>query len=177
MDREYLETLIKDLGQMLTSETVIGEPMVIGKVTILPVVAVSFGLGSGSHGTQPSNGTPNGNNEKKTRIAAASAGAKLTPVAFLSVHEDGTVNLHQIQTKGVGTPVDRLLEMAPGFIDKLSATFSKDSKPLSTPIQPEEKRTPDEIITAPIEQIIVESPDLNNETKHEHQGTDPDPLN
>ena len=174
MDREYLETLIKDLGQMLTSETVIGEPMVFGKVTILPVVAVSFGLGSGSHGTQPGNGTTNGNNEKKTRISAATAGAKLTPVAFLSVHEDGTVNLHQIQTKGVGTPVDRLLEMAPGFIDKLSATFSKDSKPSPAP---EEVRTSDEVITAPVEQLIEVSPSLETEAKNDHQGTDPDPLN
>ena len=117
MNREYLETLLKDFGEMLTTETVIGEPLVIGKVTIVPVVSVSFAFGSGG-GTKASE-------TDRPVASAASAGARLTPVAFLSIHEDGTVNLHHVKTKDGGGLADRLLEMAPGFIDKISTGFSR----------------------------------------------------
>lgn len=118
MSRDYLETLLKDFGHMLTTETVIGQPMTFGKVTVVPVVSVSFGFGSGT-GSKPTN---------DRSLSGSTAGAKLTPVAFLSIHEDGTVNLHHVQTRDANSPVDRLLEMAPGFIDKLSANFSKGKK-------------------------------------------------
>ncbi|MCL2548405.1 MAG: hypothetical protein FWE76_04485 [Symbiobacteriaceae bacterium] len=116
MNREYLETLLKDFGEMLTTETVIGEPLVIGKVTIVPVVSVSFAFGSGG-GAKPSEA-------ERPVASAASAGARLTPVAFLSIHEDGTVNIHHVRAKDGGL-ADRVLEMAPGFIDKISSGFSR----------------------------------------------------
>ena len=119
MNREYLETLLKDFGSMLTTETVIGEPMVFGKVTIVPVVSVSVGIGSG--GSNPS--------EDKTPAGVASAaGALLKPIAFLSIHEDGSVNLHHVQAHDSFGPVERLMEMAPGLIDKLTAGFSRGKR-------------------------------------------------
>ena len=117
MNREYLETLLKDFGEILTTETVIGDPITVGKVTILPVVSVSFAFGSGG-GTKSSEG-------EKPLASAASAGARLTPVAFLTIHEDGTVGLHHVKTKESNTLADRLLEMAPGILDKVSAGINK----------------------------------------------------
>ena len=123
MNNEYLETLLKDFGQMLTTETVIGEPFTIGKVTIVPVVGVTFAFGSGGSAK---------NSDDQPQAGAASAGARLTPIAFLSIHEDGAVNLHHVKTRDNGGTIDRLLEMAPGFIDKINAgigqVFSKNDK-------------------------------------------------
>jgi len=119
MNREYLETLLKDFGSMLTTETVIGEPMVFGKVTVVPVVSVSVGIGSG--GSTPPE-------DKKSIGVASAAGAKLTPVAFLSIHEDGSVNLHHVQSHDTFGPVERFMEMAPGLIDKITAGFSRGKR-------------------------------------------------
>ncbi|MCL2498508.1 MAG: hypothetical protein FWF06_07840 [Symbiobacteriaceae bacterium] len=98
---------------MLTTETVIGSPLVFGQVTIVPVVTVSFGFGSGGGGRS-------GEGESSPLATGATAGAKLTPVAFLSIHEDGSVNLHHVKYRDGFSAVDRLLEMAPGLLDKIS---------------------------------------------------------
>ena len=113
MNREALEGMLKDFGHMLSSETVIGDPITIGKVTIVPVVSVSFAFGSGG-------GSGESDRERPAGANATTAGARLTPVAFLSVHEDGSVNLHHVKAKEANI-MDRLLEMAPGFIDKIGS--------------------------------------------------------
>ena len=119
MNRDHLDNLLKDFGQMLTTESVIGQPITIGKVTIVPVVSVSFAFGSGA-----------GAKNEKPLATGATAGAKLAPVAFLSIHEDGSVNLHHVKSSKESTLVDRILEMVPGLIDKISAAVSKgDKKP------------------------------------------------
>jgi uncharacterized spore protein YtfJ len=117
MNREYLDVLLKEFGDMLTTESVFGQPIVIGKVTIVPIVTVSFAFGSGQ-----------GNRNDKPLATGTTAGAKLSPVGFLSVHEDGSVNLHHVRSAKDSNLMDRVIEMAPGLIDKISSSLGKRSQ-------------------------------------------------
>ena len=119
--KEYLATLIGDLKNLVTSETVIGEPIVIGAITILPVVNITFGFGSGG-------------SEKNAEDAAkaggglgAGAGAKICPIAFLVVNGD-QVTMLQVQNQKANTSLDRLIDLMPGLVDKVSNQFMKKQK-------------------------------------------------
>jgi uncharacterized spore protein YtfJ len=57
MFKEDIESLVSRLENLLTTKTVVGEPMVHGNTTIIPIMtaAVGFGLGSGE-GQDPKSG-------------------------------------------------------------------------------------------------------------------------
>ena len=40
---ESLETLFNHLGKFLKTETVVGEPIIVGETTLIPIITVSFG--------------------------------------------------------------------------------------------------------------------------------------
>ena len=45
---ENLETMFSKLDNFVSSKTVVGEPIEMNGVTIIPLVDVSFGMGTGS---------------------------------------------------------------------------------------------------------------------------------
>lgn len=120
--KEYLETLMKDLSKMLSSESVVGEPITVGQVTIVPVVTVSFGFGTG--GGEGKDEKQNGGNG-----AGGGAGGRITPTAFLVVNGD-QVTLLPVEKKG--NTVDRLIDTIPGLVDKLNLKFGKGKKDAPT---------------------------------------------
>lgn len=116
--KDYLETLMKDLGKMLSSESVVGEPITVGQVTIVPVVTVSFGFGTG--GGEAKDEKAQGGNG-----AGGGAGGRITPTAFLVINGD-QVSLLPVEKKG--NTVDRLIDTIPGLMDKLNLKFGKGKK-------------------------------------------------
>lgn len=142
--RDYLETLMKDLSKMLSSESVIGEPITVGQVTIVPVVTVSFGFGTGGG---------EGKDEKQLggTGAGGGAGGRISPTAFLVVNGD-QVTLLPVEKKG--NTVDRLIDTIPGLMDKLNLKFGKTKKDSSfeessEPIVSEEIIAPTETANTP----------------------------
>lgn len=118
MQKEYLGTLMEDLKKLVTSETVIGEPIVVNGVTILPVVGITFGFGSGGNDAT-ANESVRGNSS-----VGAGGGAKIIPLAFLVVNGD-QVSLLQLQHQKANTSLDRLIDIMPGIMDKVSNQFMK----------------------------------------------------
>ena len=49
MDDEVRKQIFDDFKKMVTTESVVGEPIYLGDATIVPFVDISFGFGSGSH--------------------------------------------------------------------------------------------------------------------------------
>lgn len=123
MQKEYLATLMEDLKKLVTSETVVGEPIKVNDVTILPIVGVTFGFGSGGN-----DGTAA--DSKKNQGLGAGGGAKITPLAFLVVNEN-EVSLLQIQHNKANTSLDRFIDLMPGLMDKFSNQFLKKKTNLS----------------------------------------------
>ena len=111
-----LENTIAKIREMVDVNSVVGEPIVVGDTTIIPVSKVSVGFGGGgSDFTKDSNAFGGG----------AGGGVKVVPICFLVVNKDGNVRMMPVPTPA-NTTADRLVEMVPDTLDKITAFI--DSK-------------------------------------------------
>ena len=111
-----LENTIAKIRKMVDVNSVIGEAIVVGDTTIIPVSKVSFGFGGGgSDFTKNTNAFGGG----------AGGGVKVQPICFLVVNKDGNVRMMPVPVPANTTP-DRIVEMIPDTLDKISAFI--DSK-------------------------------------------------
>ncbi len=105
-----LEATISQIKSVVDVNTIIGQPIVVGNVTILPVSKVTYGFASG--GTDLPNKT-----NKELFAGGGGAGVTLQPLAFLVVQESG-VRILEISSK-YNDGLDRALTMAPDIIDRI----------------------------------------------------------
>ncbi len=112
-----LENTITKIREMVDVNSVVGEPIVAGDVTIVPISKVSIGLGGGG-----SDFTTKNSGEKENPFGGGvGAGVKVTPVAFLVIKE-GSVRVLPVAAPA-NTTADRLVEMVPDTLDKITAFF------------------------------------------------------
>ena len=116
-----LETAIQKNREMVDVNSVIGEPIhTPDGVTIIPVSKVSVGFGGGGSdfanktGSEPFGGGVGG-------------GVKVSPVCFLIV-KDGNVRMMAVAEPASST-ADRIVEMLPDTLDKLTAYLDSKKKP------------------------------------------------
>ena len=107
-----LEILMDKMENFVSSKTVVGEPVKVGDVTLIPLVDVSVGIGAG--------GANNGG-------GGGGLGAKITPSAVIAI-TNGGVQLVNIKNQDA---VSKLIDMAPGIASKLNfgAFGKKEDKP------------------------------------------------
>lgn len=118
---DVLATTMEKIKSMLDVNTVIGTPINTPEgITIIPVSKVSFGFASGGSdfGNTQQSGVKFG--------GGAGAGATISPVAFLIINGEN-VRLLPMATAPNST-ADRIVEMVPGVIDKISDCFKKDKE-------------------------------------------------
>ncbi len=101
---ESMKVLFDHLEKMLQAKTVFGEPIMIGDITIIPVVDITFGAASGS-GTRPDKG--------ERESAGGGAGAKISAAAVVVVR-DGQVQVMKLKHTAA---VDRLIELVPEVLE------------------------------------------------------------
>lgn len=105
-----MESTLQKMKEMVDVSTIIGEPMVTGNTTLIPVSKVQYGFTSG--GTDlPSKG----NNELFG--GAGGGGISITPVAFIVI-ENGKCRMMQINN--YTSSADRAIAMIPELVDKLT---------------------------------------------------------
>ena len=107
-----LKTTLIEIERVLSTKTVVGEPMVIEANTVVPLVSIGFAFGSGVGGTSNTG-------EKKapggTGGGAGGFGA-IKPVAVIVVSKEG-VNIVPI-VRGAVTILERVGEMVGKAIEK-----------------------------------------------------------
>ena len=112
-----LQDTISKIRDMMSVNAVVGEPIVVGDVTIIPISKVSVGFGGG--------GADNAKAANKDAFGGGmGGGVKVNPVCFLVV-KDGNVRMMPVPIPANST-ADRILEMVPDTLDKISAFI--DSK-------------------------------------------------
>ena len=109
-----LEATINQIKTIVDVNTIIGEPINVGDVTIVPVSKVTYGFASGG------SDLPTKTN-KELFAGGGGAGVTLQPLAFLIVSEKG-VRILEISSK-YNDGLDRALTMAPDIIDKIKDTL------------------------------------------------------
>ena len=103
------------LRGIVDADTVIGEPIVMGEVTIIPVSKTTFGVAAG--------GSDIPSKQAGEFFGGGSgAGATVTPVAFLAI-KDGNVRLMQIHESS--SSADKAVALVPELFDKISGLFKK----------------------------------------------------
>jgi len=107
-----LESLFEKLEGFITTKTVVGEPVTIGEVIIVPLIDVSFGVGAGAGDNTGSEKSDKGNKE----MSAGGLGAKITPSAALVI-TNGTVQLVNVKNQ---ESVNKLIDLVPGILSKLN---------------------------------------------------------
>ena len=88
---EILDALMRNLREILRTESIIGQPIQAGNTTILPVIKVfvGFGAGGGSAGSEKGAGSPGGDRPSLVPTGGGGGGGMaITPVGFLVI-EDG----------------------------------------------------------------------------------------
>ncbi len=79
-----LKTALAEVEQMLSTKTVIGEPVTIEGHTLIPLVSIGFGYGAGG-------GSGKGDDPMKGEGAGAGTGGGggVRPVAIIIINKDG----------------------------------------------------------------------------------------
>ena len=114
-----LENTIQKIREMVDVNSVIGEPITTPDgVTIIPVSKVSVGFGGGGSDFVNNKGGEN------PFGGGVGGGVNVTPICFLIVSE-GNVRMMPVAAPA-STTADRIVEMVPDTIDKLTAYL--DSK-------------------------------------------------
>ena len=109
-----LDSTIAKIREMVDVNSVIGDPIVVDGITIVPITKVSVGFGGGGSdfsGKTASQEMPFG--------GGVGGGVKVTPVAFLII-KDGNVRMIPVAAPA-NTTADRLVEMVPDVLDKVSS--------------------------------------------------------
>ena len=112
-----LSDTISKIREMMSVNDVVGEPIQVGDVTIIPISKISVGFGGG--------GADNAKAANKDAFGGGmGGGVKVQPICFLVV-KDGNVRMMPVPVPA-NTTADRILEMVPDTLVKISAFI--DSK-------------------------------------------------
>ena len=118
-----LENTIAKIREMVDVNSVIGTPITTADgVTIIPVSKVSAGFGGGGSDYV----SKNANKQENPFGGGAGGGVTVTPIAFLIV-KDGSVRMLPVAAPA-NTTADRLVEMIPDTLDKISDFIESHSK-------------------------------------------------
>ena len=112
-----IDALFNRMEGFVSSETVVGQPVNINGVIIVPLVDVAFGLAAGS--------TESDDEKKKKDGGMGGLGAKITPSAVLVII-DGTVQLVNVKSQD---SVNKLIDMVPGILSKFNLDKFFNKKP------------------------------------------------
>lgn len=110
--KNILESMYSKLDNFLKTETVVGEPITVDSVKLIPIITASFGLGGG-FGEE---------GENKNAGGGGGLGCKLTADAILVI-KDNNVELIPVKKKG---SLDKLIEKVPELVDKLENLKNKE---------------------------------------------------
>ena len=123
------ETMAK-IKEMVDVNTIIGSPITAADgTTVIPVSRVSFGFGAGGSDFASKHaqaGAP------MAFGGGGGAGVTVSPVCFLIITKDGSASILGINAQADST-VDRLVEMIPGAINRVSSFVEGFSGKKKTP--------------------------------------------
>lgn len=105
---------------MADVNAIVGDPIVAGEVTIIPVSRVSYGFASGGSDFASKNQKPDASNSFG---GGSGAGVNIVPIAFLVVRGEN-VRLLPVMPPPGGA-VDRVVDMVPDLVDKVTDFVEK----------------------------------------------------
>jgi len=105
---ENITNIFEKLESFLKTKTVVGEPMQVGEIILVPFIDFTFGLGtSGGSGIEQKSNQGSG--------GGACSGGRISPTAVLVIRGD-QVELLPIEKSG---GLEKLIDMVPEIVNKV----------------------------------------------------------
>ncbi|MEG1857276.1 MAG: GerW family sporulation protein [Pseudoflavonifractor sp.] len=120
---DLMGTTMQKIREMVDVNTIIGQPIAAGEVTIIPVSKVSFGFAAGGSDFTGKNQKPEADNAFG---GGSGAGVNIAPIAFLIVKGD-IVRMMPVEPPANNT-VDRVIEMIPELVNKVTDFIEKQQE-------------------------------------------------
>ena len=105
------KTTLEEIEKVLTTRTVVGEPITIEGATLVPLITVGFGFGAGG-GSGKGEAKQKGEGEG----GGTGGGAWVKPIAVIIIDKEG-VRIEPIMG-GMATVIERLGEAIPNLLEK-----------------------------------------------------------
>ena len=115
--KESIDSIFSNFERFIKTETVVGQPIVVWEVTLVPIISVFFGCGAGG-------GKGSDNKSIDSDGAGGGGGARITPDAIVVIKK-GEVSMLPIKSKN---NLEALIEMDPEIITKVSMKKEKEEK-------------------------------------------------
>lgn len=111
-----LESLVKttmgEIERLVNTKTLVGDPIVVGDNTLIPLISVGFGFGAGTN-----SGISTSKQKGEMSGAGSGGGAGIKPVAVIVINKD-EVKVEPVMS-GVSGAIEKITETAPKAIEKI----------------------------------------------------------
>jgi uncharacterized spore protein YtfJ len=105
-----VRTTLEEIEKVLSTKTVVGEPMTFEGNTLVPLISIGFGFGAGA-------GTGKGDKQKGEGTGAGAGGAAgVKPVAVIIIGKEG-VRIEPIMGS-MATAIEKIGEAVPNALEK-----------------------------------------------------------
>ncbi len=116
--KNIMDSTMNNLHAMVDADAIVGSPITVGEITLIPVSKVAFGLATGGSDF-PSK------NSQGLFGGGGGAGVTITPIAFMAV--TGT-NVKMLPIYNEITSIEKAIDMAPEILEKAKELFKKEDK-------------------------------------------------
>ncbi len=114
---EKIKSMFDKLENFLRTETVVGNPITVGEVTLIPIIEIAFGLGSGASSSKDSKGMDGSG-------GGVGAGAKITPNAMMVIKGE-EVSVIPLKNRD---SLEKVLEMVPDILSRFTPKKEKEKE-------------------------------------------------
>jgi uncharacterized spore protein YtfJ len=116
-----VKTTLSQIERVLSSKTVVGEPITVGETTLIPLLSMGFGFGAagGAGKADAKQG-----NEGLTGGTGGAGGMR--PIAIIVIDKEG-VRIEPIKSS-VAAAIEKLGEKVPGVVEKIADRWGERKK-------------------------------------------------
>lgn len=137
MNEELKKEMFKEFKELITTETVVGEPVYLGETIIIPFVEIYFGFGSGT-------------SKSSSGGQGFGGGGKVVPTAVLIINGE-RVEIFSVKHAAPGNTFDRIINLVPDLISKFKKRKDRKDKVREAALEEAEKTMREEAETAALE--------------------------
>jgi len=114
-------TTLEEIEKVLTTRTVVGEPITIEDKTLIPLISIGFGFGAGG-------GSGKGEAKQKGEGAGGGTGggAWVRPIAVVVMDKEG-VRIEPIR-RGLSTMIEKMSETMPRMMEMCMEKWAERKK-------------------------------------------------
>ena len=115
------KTTLEEIEKVLTTRTVVGEPITVEGTTLIPLICIGFGFGAGG-------GEGKGEVKQKGEGAGGGTGggAWVRPIAVIILDKEG-VRVEPIRG-GLSTAIENIGEAVPKMVENLADKWAERKK-------------------------------------------------